>query len=78
MAAAEAGIALAMVLMLCQQSGNLDIASWQQSREDCLPAYVDQEIPEETVATPEEWPSLTPAGVRPQTDPEEEWYRTRV
>ena len=33
-AACEAGIALVMVLMLCKHAGNLDIASWQQSRED--------------------------------------------
>lgn len=76
-AACEAGIALALVLMLCRHTGNLDVVSWQQVREDGVKAYQDREVPEDL--DPEEhWPSLTPAGREPQVDPEEQWYRSHV
>lgn len=76
-AAAEAGIALALILMLFHQAGTLDVAFWQQIHEDNVQPFVDQEIPE--VATSERvWPSLTPAGVLPQLDPEEQLHRSRV
>ncbi len=76
-AACEAGIALVLVLMLCQQGGDLDIANWQDAHEEGVPIYVDREIPEE-VEPPEKWPELTPAGVRPEVDTEKEFYRTNV
>ncbi len=76
-AACEAGIALVLVLMLCQKAGNLDIASWQDSREEGWSPFVDREVPEE-IEPPADWPSLTPAGVRPKVDDEEELYRTNV
>lgn len=76
-AACEAGIALALVLMLAKRAGNLDIVSWQHCREDGLDPYVDHEVPEDETAT-EEWPILTPAGVEPQHKPEEYMYRTNV
>ena len=76
-AACEAGIALVLVLMLCQRSGNLDIANWQNSREEGWQPYVDREVPEE-FDEESHWPSLTPAGVRPEVDPESELYRTNV
>ena len=46
MAACEAGIALALVLMLFQRSGKLDIAFWQNIRESNQPRFVDQELPD--------------------------------
>ena len=46
-AACEAGIALALVLMLCQHAGNLDSIYWQSVREDGVPEFVDIEVPEE-------------------------------
>ena len=76
-AACEAGIALALVLMLAKRAGNLDIVSWQHCREDGLEPYVDHEVPEDLRAT-EEWPELTPAGVQPKIKPEEHMYRTNV
>ena len=76
-AACEAGIALALVLMLCRRTGNLDVTSWQTLREDGTRPFVDNEVPEEA-AVEEPWPSLTPAGVEPAADPTEEWYRSHV
>ncbi len=76
-AACEAGIALVLILMLCKQAGNLDVVSWQSIREPGNRAYVDHEIPEETLDE-EIWPTLTPAGIDPGIDPEETMYRTHV
>lgn len=76
-AACEAGIALALVLMLAGWVGNLDVAGWQESREEGMEPYVDAEIPEEF--EPEGgWPKLTPAGVKPEIAPEEHLYRSHV
>ena len=77
-AACEAGLALVLVLMMCRHAGNLDIANWQSAREEGVPPFVDAAVPE---ATPEEsplWPSLTPAGVQPDIDPDEMMHRTHV
>ena len=76
-AAAEAGIALALVLMLFHQSQSLDMACWQQLREDGQPAFVDRELPEEASAE-RAWPTLTPAGLEPDVDQDEQRYRSRV
>ncbi len=76
-AACEAGIAMVLVLMLCQRSGNLDIANWQQAGEEGWSAYVDKAIPE-AIEPPEEWPSLVPAGAQPEAHPEQELYRPHV
>ena len=76
-AACEAGIALAMILMLYHRSGNLDIVFWQNLREENQPPHVDREIPED-VDAPRIWPTLTPAGVEPEIDVEETIHRSRV
>ena len=76
-AACEAGIALALVLMLFHRSGRLDIADWQEIREEGQPAYRDRRIPDERVA-PQIWPTLTPSGIEPAKDPEEQLHRSRV
>ena len=76
-AACEAGIALAMILMLYHHSGNLDIVFWQNLREENQPPHVDREIPED-VDAPRIWPTLTPAGVEPELDVEETIHRSRV
>lgn len=76
-AACEAGIALVLFLMLAKQAGNLDIASWQSVREEGIEAHVDREVPEE-IDEEKVWPTLTPAGVDPEVDPEETMYRSRV
>ncbi|MEQ8788723.1 MAG: NADH-quinone oxidoreductase subunit NuoK [Pirellulaceae bacterium] len=76
-AACEAGIGLALILMLFKKSGRLDIAFWQEMREEGQPAFVDRNLPEERI---EErlWPHLTPAGVEPEEQPERELHRSRV
>lgn len=76
-AACEAAIAMALVLMLFHRSGKLDIAFWQEMREEGQPAYVDREVPEEREED-RVWPRLTPAGVLPSRDPEADLHRSRV
>jgi NADH-quinone oxidoreductase subunit K len=46
-AACEAGVALALVLMFCRDVGNLDVASWQHFREEGTERFVDRELPED-------------------------------
>ncbi len=76
-AAAEAGVALALILMLAKQTGRLDMTVLQDLREEGLPPFVDREVPEERVED-RVWPTLTPAGVEPEHDKEEELHRSRV
>jgi NADH-quinone oxidoreductase subunit K len=76
-AACEAGIALAMILMLYHRAGNLDIVFWQNLREEDQPPHVDREIPED-VDAPQKWPTLTPAGVEPELDVEKTLHRSKV
>ena len=76
-AASEAGIALALILVLCRNSGNLDLVTWQTVREEGCSPYVDREIPEEK-APEEHWPVLTPAGGPPEVDPQQEPHRSHV
>jgi NADH-quinone oxidoreductase subunit K len=76
-AACEAGIAMALILMLARRTGLLDAAAWQDLREEGQPAYVDREIPEERTED-RVWPRLTPAGIRPVIDLETELHRPRV
>ena len=74
-AACEAGLALALILAVYPKSGSLDMMIWQGVREEGQAAYVDREIPEETLED-RVWPQLTPAGVDPEA--EEELHRSRV
>jgi NADH-quinone oxidoreductase subunit K len=76
-AACEAGIAMALILMLARRCGVLDSATWQELREEGQPPYVDRQVPEERVED-RVWPHLTPAGIRPQVGPESEVHRPRV
>jgi len=76
-AAAEAGIALALILMLFHKSGTLDMAFWQDMREDGQPAFVDHFVPTEQTED-RAWPTLTPAGLEPKVDENEELYRSKV
>ncbi|MCG8585497.1 MAG: NADH-quinone oxidoreductase subunit NuoK [Pirellulales bacterium] len=76
-AACEAAIALALILMLYYRSGTLDIAHWQNLREDNLDVTIDQEIPE-NIRPAEKWPELTPAGIEPKPDYEDITYRPKV
>lgn len=76
-AACEAAVGLALVLALFRYSGRLDIAFWQDLREEGRPAFVDRKVPEEVIE-PRRWPSLVPAGVRPTIDEDELVHRSRV
>jgi NADH-quinone oxidoreductase subunit K len=76
-AAAEAGIALALILMVFHKSGTLDMAFWQDLREGGQPAFIDHRIPEEP-AEDRLWPTLTPSGVEPEVDEDEQLHRSKV
>lgn len=76
-AACEAGLGLALILALFKYSNRLDIAFWQDLRETGHTRYVDTKMPEET-AEDQVWPTLTPAGVRPENDPQIETHRPNV
>jgi NADH-quinone oxidoreductase subunit K len=76
-AACEAAIALALILMLTRVSNKLDAAVWQDLREEGQPAFVDHAVPEERTED-RLWPTLTPAGIRPQRDQDELLHRPRV
>ncbi len=64
LAAAEAGIALALFVVLFQRGHSLDVSIWQDLREADQPAIVDEQVP----GAPEEphWPQLTPSGRLPK------------
>jgi NADH-quinone oxidoreductase subunit K len=64
-AACEAAIALALILMLFRRKRSLDVSLWQELREPRQEPIVDEEpLPPAEAAAPE--PSLTPAGVEPE------------
>ena len=77
-AACEAAIALAVVLTLFHKSGSLDVAVWQQLREDNQPPYVDRDTSAVEHEPPASWPTLTPAGLEPDGDLEEVTHRTHL
>lgn len=63
-AACEAGIALAVILMLYKQRKSLDVSLWQSLREDTVAETTDvEEFPETEAETPD--PTLIPAGRMP-------------
>ena len=72
-AACEAAIALAMMLMLFQRSGKLDIAAWQAVARGQSAGLGGGRTSAEPAAPPA-WPHLPPAGVEPEIPPR----RTRV
>lgn len=68
-AAAEAAIAMALILMLYRRRGSLDVVLWQGLRESDLPPIADDQIPEpEPEEQRREYPRLTPAGIEPQAN----------
>ena len=67
-AASEAAIALALILVLYKRRSSLDVTLWQEIRDPgLLPAEdrVEEAEPLEPVPGPESYPHLTPAGVEP-------------
>jgi NADH-quinone oxidoreductase subunit K len=68
-AACEAGVALALFLMLYRRGRSLDSSDWQELREVGVPPTIDTEpLPAPAV---EEDPRLTPAGRKPVPTAEE-------
>jgi NADH-quinone oxidoreductase subunit K len=66
-AACEAGLALALFLTLYRANKSLDAGDWQQAREPGLPEVRDVDPLPLPVA--DEYPTLPPAGVRPDEEP---------
>lgn len=77
-AACEAAIALAVVLTLFHKSGSLDVAIWQQLREDNQPAYIDRDTGDIVRKPKPRWPKLVPAGREPDHDLQEATHRTHL
>ena len=64
-AACEAAIALALILMLYRARHSLDVSAWQELREPDQEATIDEEpLPEPPPSEP--LPRLTPAGREPE------------
>jgi NADH-quinone oxidoreductase subunit K len=68
-AASEAAVALALILVLFNRKSSLDAGLWTDLREPGLPPLPDDTSeaaePLDAVPGPESYPSLTPAGVEP-------------
>src|SRR5437763_1892160 len=63
--ACEAGIALALILMLYRRKGSLDVSLWQELREEGWESADDEE-PLPTRVPEEPMPHLTPTGKEPK------------
>jgi NADH-quinone oxidoreductase subunit K len=69
-AACEAGIALALILMLFRRRNSLDVSLWQELREPGEEPTLDEEpLPPAPREAP--LPQLTPAGLEPEHRREE-------
>jgi NADH-quinone oxidoreductase subunit K len=77
-AACEAAVALALVLMLFHRRGKLDIAEWRLLREANQPEFHEEPMPGARADVTEPLPHLPLAGVAPDIPPEETDYRPRV
>ncbi len=80
-AACEASIALALVVVLYNRKSSLDVTLWQDIREEGVPptAVLREESeaePIEPAPGPESYPVLTPAGIEP-VHPVEPWLERR-
>jgi len=70
-AACEASIALALIVILFNQRSSLDVTLWREIREEGVPSSaVEDEVQEaepiEIAPGPESYPHLTPAGIEPK------------
>jgi NADH-quinone oxidoreductase subunit K len=68
-AACEAGLALALVLVLYQRRKTLDVSVWSDLGEELPPRAEEEALPPEPDAPV--FPRLTPAGKVPQTNKQE-------
>lgn len=69
-AACEAAIALALILMLYKRRRSLDVSLWQELREPGQEATDDRDDPLPPAPPPPAMPHLTPAGLEPEHRPE--------
>jgi NADH-quinone oxidoreductase subunit K len=82
-AACEASIALALIVILYNRRGSLDVSLWQSIREAGLPESPVEQIeleeaePAEIVPGPESYPHLIPAGIEP-AHPAQGWIERRT
>jgi len=65
-AAAEAAIGLALIVMLFKRSDSLDVSLWQDLREPDQPPVLDEPLPALTEGAEPQWPHLTEAGHLPE------------
>jgi len=72
-AACEAALALALILMLYRSRRSLDVSLWQDLRESGQEAILDLDQPPTEPRTEEELPKLTPSGIAPPA-PREDSY----
>jgi len=70
-AACEAALALALVLMLYRSRRSLDVSLWQELREPGQEAILDLDAPPAEPMIEEELPKLTPAGGAPASPRED-------
>jgi NADH-quinone oxidoreductase subunit K len=77
-AACEAAVALAIVLMLFHRRDKLDMAEWRLLRESNQPGFHEEPLAETAADQPEPLPRLPVAGVAPEIPREETDYRARV
>ena len=77
-AACEAAIALAVVLMLFERKGQLDIAMWDELRESNQPPFEEEPLPPCPKSAPRSWPHLPRRASCPKRVPEKESYRPKV
>jgi NADH-quinone oxidoreductase subunit K len=80
-AACEASIALALIVILYNQKSSLDVTLWQDIREadvasTAVADQVDEAEPLEVEAGPESYPQLVPAGIEP-SHPTQPWIERR-
>jgi NADH-quinone oxidoreductase subunit K len=78
-AASEAAISLALILILFNRKHSLDVTEWQDLREEVLSRSVEaaeEAEPVEATPGPESYPRLTPAGVEPP-HPRQPWEQRR-
>jgi NADH-quinone oxidoreductase subunit K len=78
-AACEASIALALILILFNRRSSLDVTLWQEIREPGQPPVAEapgEAEPVEAIAGPETYPHLTPSGIEP-AHPARPWIERR-
>jgi NADH-quinone oxidoreductase subunit K len=80
-AACEASIALALIVVLYNRRTSLDVTLWQDIRESSVSATPVEDIeaeaePVEVMPGAESYPHLTPAGIEP-AHPVEPWIERR-